>query len=237
MRSAGAALLVIALFVAAPAAAEIRGELTAQVTLTTEYVYRGLSQSVEDPAIQGGFHYRHDNGFFAGLWASSVDFPNNRQRERPRDVEVDVFVGYGFELSRSWAATAQLTHYSYPGDDPAFDYDYNELGLSLHYQDRVTGAVHLSDDLLGRGERALAYELSGRQPLGERLDALAGLGHYDLERVVGISYLYWNLGLSYSIGRFALDLAYIDTSSRAVALFGDQLAGERVVASLTAFLE
>lgn len=227
------------LFLWAPIAAADVGldDLTAQVTLTSDYVFRGLSQSREDPAIQGGFEFRHDTGFFAGIWASSVDFPNNRLRSQPRDLELDYYVGYGVGLGPAWSGSAQLTRYTYPGDDPAFEYDYAELALSVQLRDALSGSVHVSNDLFGRGERAVAYELSGRRPLGARVDGLAGLGVYDLDRVTGDSYAYWNLGLSFSLERFALDLAYIDTSTEARAMFGAEVAGSRWVASLTAHFD
>lgn len=223
---------------ATPVSAEIGlDDFTAHITLTSDYVYRGVSQSDEDPAVQGGFEFEHPSGFFAGVWASSVDFPNNRQRSRPRDLEIDYYAGYGFGLGAAWSASAQLTRYTYPGDDPAFDYDYSELSLSVQWSDRLAASAHLSDDLLGRSERATAWELSGRLPLTPRLDAAAGIGHFDLDRVVGDSYDYWSVGLSWLVGRFALDLTHIDTSRAATDLFGSRIAGSRVVASVTAHLD
>lgn len=234
-----ALLALIAFGTSLPAAvrAQAAGDFSAQVTFTTDYVYRGLSQSFEDPAIQGGIHYQHENGFFAGLWASSVDFPNNRLRDRPRDLEADLFLGYGFDMGPSWTGSAQVTRYTYPGDDPAFDYDYTELGLSVQFEDLVSAAVHISDDLLGRDEIAVVYEVAGRLPLGDRFEALAGLGLFDLDRVLGDSYLFWSAGASYTVGRFAFDVLWIDTSDEAEALFGPNITGSRLVASLTAHIE
>ena len=231
-------LIWILVVLAAPASAQQeRGRLTAQVTLTSDYVYRGLSQSREDPAIQGGFHYQRDGGLFAGVWASSVDFLTNRDRTEPRDLEVDYYLGYARDLAADWSASAQITRYSYPGDDPAFDYDYNELALTAQFRDLLAASVHLSNDIFGRGERAIAYELSGRAPLGGRFDGLAGVGRFDLDRIVGDSYTYWNLGVSWTAGRFVLDLAYFDTSSVATALFGDEVAAGRLVATVTAHMD
>ncbi len=210
---------------------------SAQVTLTSDYVYRGLSQSREDPAVQGGFEFAHDSGFFAGVWASSVDFPNNRLRSQPRDLEVNYYLGYDARIGSAWSAGAQLTRYAYPGDDPSFDYDYTELGLLAQFRDLVSGGVHISEGLLGRNQTAVAYELAGRIPVSSRLEALVGVGLFDLDRIVGDSYAYWNVGGSYRIGRFVFDLAYIDTSSEATAIFGDEVAGSRLTVSVTAHLE
>jgi len=50
------------------------GEISANVALTTDYVWRGISQNQEDPALQGGFDYAHDSGFYLGAWAANVNF-------------------------------------------------------------------------------------------------------------------------------------------------------------------
>ena len=49
-------------------------EFSGNVALTTDYVWRGVSQTDEGPAVQGGFDYEHESGFSAGVWGSNVDF-------------------------------------------------------------------------------------------------------------------------------------------------------------------
>ncbi len=236
--SALALLVVVLLPNARPLTAELRADqFTAQLTLTTDYVFRGRSQSREDPAIQGGVQYRADNGFFAGVWASSVDFASNRIRSEPRDLELDIYLGYGLDLGAQWAGTVQLTRYTYPGDDPAFEYNYDELTLAVQFRDRVGLAANVSNDLFDLGERAVAWEISGRQPLSDRIDGVAGYGHFDLDSVVGSSYDYWNLGASLSIRQFVIEVAYIASSTEAEAIFGREATGRRWVASLSAYLD
>lgn len=50
-------------------AEEAKNPFSANVTLTSDYAYRGISQTDERPAIQGGFDFKHDSGFYAGTWA------------------------------------------------------------------------------------------------------------------------------------------------------------------------
>ncbi|MDA0188827.1 MAG: TorF family putative porin, partial [Proteobacteria bacterium] len=45
--------------------------VTGNVTLASEYIYRGIGQTNREPAIQGGFDYAHSSGFYLGTWASS----------------------------------------------------------------------------------------------------------------------------------------------------------------------
>ena len=59
--------------------------------MTTDYRFRGISQNDEDFAIQGGFDYAHDSGFYAGLWASNVDF--QIQTVDDASAELDIYAG------------------------------------------------------------------------------------------------------------------------------------------------
>jgi len=56
-------------------------EFSANVALSTDYMYRGGSQTNEQPAISGGFDYAHSSGVYAGLWASNVDFGDSANIE------------------------------------------------------------------------------------------------------------------------------------------------------------
>ncbi len=197
------------------------GNLGAQVTLATDYVFRGVSQTLEDPAIQGGFDFRHDSGFFAGVWASNVDFPSNTQRENRRDLELDTYLGYRRELADDWTGYATLVRYSYPGSDAQFDYDYTELSLALQFRDRLSGSATYTDDALGFGKAAFAFELVAQFPLPGRMNLVSGIGRFDLQDL-GESYIYWNLGVARSWRRFSVDLGYYDTDG-----VGERICGKR----------
>ena len=59
------------------ATAEESYSVSGNVALTSDYKFRGISQSDEDIAIQGGFDFEHESGFYLGTWGSSVDFDTN----------------------------------------------------------------------------------------------------------------------------------------------------------------
>lgn len=209
---------------------------SATVTLTTDYVYRGLSQTASDPAIQGGFDYTHRSGFFAGIWASNVDFETRLPREEPRDLEIDYYVGYTRELGADWSAQATLIRYTYPGSDASFHYNYNELLVDATFRGLVTVGVGYTNDVFGSEASALTYELTGRYPVADRVDLHAGVGLFDLDDLLGEDFLFWNLGVSVFVGQFTFDLGYFDTDSTAERVFGDA-AGDRVVLSVSASIQ
>lgn len=69
------------------------GSFSANVALTTDYYFRGVSQTQNDPAIQGGFDWAHDSGVYAGIWASNVDFGDDTT------IETDFYAGFSGEAA------------------------------------------------------------------------------------------------------------------------------------------
>jgi hypothetical protein len=106
----------------APAMAEgVADYFSANVALTTDYVWRGISQTNEDPAIQGGFDFEHPSGVYLGVWGSNVDFDTQENWSYSRGFGVDWggFTAGGIELSPipPWVS---ITSPSYTG--PAFSF-------------------------------------------------------------------------------------------------------------------
>jgi uncharacterized protein (TIGR02001 family) len=220
----GAAVLAGAF--AMSAAAEVHGYLTA----STDYVYRGISQSNEDPSVQAGLDYAHAGGFFAGLFAASIDYPETTFVADPGDIELDAYVGFGRPAGRDFAWDVALIHYYFP-DTEADDDEYQELGFNLHYRDVARLGLTASDDARRRGATAWTAEVELRQPLGERFQVSGTLGHYSFGSSAWSDYQYWDVGVSLTAGPVTFDLRYYDTSTPAETVAGPNLTAARVVAS------
>lgn len=85
-------------------------EISGYVTLATDYVYRGISQTSEGATAQGGFDITADSGLYAGIWGSNVSFDGS--------VEIDYFVGFSNEVFEGFGYDVGLIHYDYPNQDP-----------------------------------------------------------------------------------------------------------------------
>lgn len=86
-------------------------KVTANIGFVSDYVFRGITQTAHEPAIQGGFDYAPDTGLYIGTWASNVSgnfFPNG-------SMEWDVYGGYNHKVSDDLAWSAGLYTYNYPG--------------------------------------------------------------------------------------------------------------------------
>jgi len=81
--------------------------ITGNLTFATDYAFRGVSQTDEDAAIQGGFDYAHSSGFFVGTWGSNVEFGGSR-------LELDFYGGWA-KTWGDWGVNVGAIHYEYPG--------------------------------------------------------------------------------------------------------------------------
>lgn len=199
---------------------------------TTDYVFRGVSQTYENPAVQGGINYQHPSGWFAGGWASNVEpYPFGS-----RSTEVNLYAGVGWVLSPDWTARASYTRYFYVADHRPSPYDYGELALTLGLFDRVAATVSVQPDTarystLGyvRHRASSAYELTARWPLPHELWLTGGVGYYDLTRLYHVGYWSGSVGLSYVRGRLEVDLTRFAADGTVQRLFEDASADGRWV--------
>ena len=146
-----------AALILASAASTVNAQISVTGTLTSDYVFRGVSQTDSSPAIQASVDYEHDNGFFAGAWASNVDFDDDA------NAEIDYYVGYYGELSDALAYDASYTYYTYLGYGSDEDYDYGELILNAYYN-AFTFTYGYANDYANLGDAAhylsAAYEFA-----------------------------------------------------------------------------
>jgi len=105
----------------APAPAPEKSPITANVTVVNDYRYRGISQSNFKPAIQGGFDYAHESGFYIGNWNSSISWisdtyaaaTNSQVISAP--LEMDFYAGFKKELiGEGFASDIGVLQYFYP---------------------------------------------------------------------------------------------------------------------------
>jgi len=206
------------------------------LAVTTDYVYRGLSQSGGEPAIQGGLYAQPATGWTIGVWASTVQLGRNADTS----AEVDLYLARSWAMGSDWDARVGLTHYAYPNDNLPLQYDYDELIASVSYRQRVTATATWSPKMsrygagrVARDREAASYELTYLQPVIGAWSFGAGAGYYDLEDLFDTGYWYWNAGFLYSWQRLQVDLAYIDADHTVYRLYGYRAGGGRWSAALT----
>ena len=178
----------------ADAASDMGLSFSANVAMTTDYVFRGISFSNNEPAIQGGFDAEHTSGVYAGTWGSSIDGYGG--------TEIDYYIGWAGDVGPV-GLDLGVTEYTAPGDS---DFDGTEFfigvsgdvgpaSLALYYYD--------ADDYDGQQ----TWELSGEVPVG-MVTLAAAYGNQDYD---SSDYDYWSIGASTELGGFGFSLNYSDT--------------------------
>lgn len=197
------AMLAGAATIGSAGVAAAEGTVSGNVALTSNYVWRGLTQTDGDAAIQGGFDYGSDM-FYAGVWGSSVDDFGVDAK-----TEIDLYAGFTPSLGPV-AFDLGVVGYFYPG--AAVDVDFAELKLGASYspmEPLALGAtVYLSDDYGGSGEDSVFIEGTAGYTFTDAFSASVGYGTLDTD--LG-DYDTWNIGATYSFHGFGFDLRYHDT--------------------------
>jgi len=195
---------------------DIPGELSANVSLASDYVFRGITQSDENPAIQGGldWNYNIDKAWSAniGTWASNVDFNDGSEAS----TEIDLYGGFGFSAN-NWSFDVAATYYFYPGASDSLNYDYFEASASVGYDFEVaslTAKAVYSPDNFGETGDASYYEIAAEVPLPYDFTLNAHYGHQEINDEVGFGvpdYNTWGVGIAYNIEGVDVGVNYIDT--------------------------
>jgi len=130
-------MIAAALFATAGAA---QAELSANIATVSNYLFRGITQTDDGAAIQGGIDYSHESGLYVGTWMSNVDFASTSKE----DAEIDLYAGFGNDIGDTGLSYDVGTiYYWYPGaggEQQGGDLDYAEVYGSLGWQ-WLTGSI------------------------------------------------------------------------------------------------
>lgn len=207
--SLAAACASLALGSAAHAQEDAGFDLSFNVGAATEYVFRGVSQTDEDPQIFGGVDTTIGKIGYAGVWASNVDFGDGT------DFEYDLYAGVKPALG---AATLDLgvIYYGYADQPSGANWDYWEgkVGISAPFGPATFGAnVYYSPEFTGKTGDAWYKEVYASVTIPEtRVAVSGGFGHQAIAEAG--DYATWNLGAGFALtDNISLDARYYDTDA------------------------
>lgn len=226
-RNTHASIAIAATFCCGSSLADVSGN----VALASDYVFRGFSQTQGDPAIQGGFDGGHDNGLYAGVWASNVESdPAAPVNYDGANVEMDIYAGWEADFDAISIDMGYL-RYQYPGTDTGAN-NTNEFHVGTGYETSVVSTsltLHYSPDYFGADE-AFYWDLGIDAPLPKNVMLTAHYGFTDYDdNALGDDYADWRVGLSTERGGFGFDLSYFDTAGVAGACDDDTCTGRLVL--------
>lgn len=248
MRFSMISLGVLALASATPALAQ-DGEatepapaitVTGSVSVTSDYRFRGLSQSDKDPAAQSSININHESGLYVGTWVSTID----DQTSLPGygDVEIDLYGGFTKTLDNGLGFDVGLLYYYYADAPNRFagarnDTDFFEPYASMNYTlgpaNVKVGVNYAWNGQAGLGGDDSFYVYSNLgvsipntpvKLLGHIGRSKGALGAFNLDPDDD-SYVDWSLGAEASHKGFTLGVQYVDTDVTSARLGGDRFNG------------
>lgn len=212
------------LFMAGAAAAQ---DVSFNVGVVSDYVYRGVSQTDESMAIQGGVDVS-SGIFYGGLWASNVDFLDTT------DAEIDAYVGL---KPTAGAVTFDLAaiYYGYVNAPSASDYAFWEFKAAASVPAgpfTVGAAAYYSPDFFGGVGDSLYYEANASVSPADKWTISAAVGKQTINDFSALDYSTYNIGVGYAFtDKVSGDLRFHDSD-----LGCGSICDSRVVLSLKAVL-
>jgi uncharacterized protein (TIGR02001 family) len=188
--------------------------LTANVGLFSSYRFRGIDQTFGNPAIQGGFDYAHESGFYLGNWNSNVSeyagFPEG-------NLEMDFYGGYKLPLG-DFTLDFGGIYYYYPGSKiggtgSAVDNFELYVGaswkfLSFKYSHALTDYFDIADT-----KNTGYFDLAANYDLGDGWGINGHVGYTSVNGSSDLDYTDWKIGVTKAIDNWTIGLAYVDTNA------------------------
>lgn len=178
--------------VAASGLSQAQAAVEANIGVTSNYLWRGVTQSMNDPSISGGLDYSHESGFYAGTWVGTIDWGVGGATEN------DYYLGYSGE-SGEFGYDVGYIYYNYP---------------ATGYEDSDFGEIYFNGSYKGFGF-GVAYTVNSQVADGSLFDT--GDIYYNVsygwdlpeDYALGVTYGYYDfdLGSDSDYGHFQLDLS------------------------------
>ena len=227
------AIVAMALFTATAAQSQVTGNLG----LTSDYRFRGVSQTQNAPAVQGGIDYNHKSGFYVGNWNSSVssDLYTNGS-----GVESDLYAGFkskflGFDLD------VGSMNYFYPRatNGTSTNFDTNELYVAVGKGPLTAKVSNSLSNYFGtaNSKNSQYYQADIVQPLGKsKISLLAHVGRTEVNNNSSLNYTDYNVGLGYNLQGWDLAVKYyINDNKTSTFMTANTINGQRLYKDAAVF--
>lgn len=194
------------------AAAQSSSPVTGNMSLVSDYRFRGLSQTFEEPALQGGFDYAHSSGIYLGNWNSSIS--DNFFAGAP--LEMDFYGGYkgaagpvGYDIG--------LLYYYYPGSNLAGvgTIDNLEVYAGVSWQFLSLKYFHAVSDFFGapNTDGSNYIDLTATFDLGQGWGVNAHVGQQKIKNASAGDYVDYKLGITKDLAGWVFGASFVDTDT------------------------
>jgi uncharacterized protein (TIGR02001 family) len=190
--------------------------LSANVAATSNYLWRGVTQTDDAAAISGGIDFADDSGFYVGTWASNIDFGDDAS------YELDFYLGFSGEISEDVGFDVGYIYYAYPDSaeiDSANDYNFGEIygSLSFSYFSVTANYGINNDDGAAFADSSLYLSGDAEFEVADGLTLALHVGSYDFDKDNGDDYV--DYGVSLSKDGFTFGLSDTDMDNDDIKVF------------------
>jgi uncharacterized protein (TIGR02001 family) len=222
--------------VAAPAAAEAVPDnvVSYNVALTSDYRYRGISQSRLKPAVSGGADYTHNpTGLYVGTWLSSIKWIKDGGGDT--NLEWDIYGGKRGEISKDFTYDVGGLYYFYPSNGLSTNANTFELYGQLGYGPAYIKYSHSTSNLFGVADS----KNSGYLDIGANVEVSDGYilnlhaGRQKVEHNDSLSYNDYKIGVTKDFGVVTVALAAVKANITSLAPNGKNLAKSGLVLTVS----
>jgi uncharacterized protein (TIGR02001 family) len=199
--------------------------LSFNVSATTDYRYRGISQTRLRPALQGGADYAFPNGFYVGTWGSTIQWIKDAGGDA--QVEIDIYGGFKKEIAKDLTVDVGLLQYWYPSaKTTAWDalykdpntteiygaLSYNVFTFKLSYA--LTNLFGNYDFANGKSSKGSWYgDMSANFDIGQGITLTPHIGYQHVENIANASYGDYSLTVAKDFFGLTFSLAYVATDA------------------------
>lgn len=205
--------IAVAATVAVPGLASAQAtsphSVAGNMSIVSDYRFRGISQTFAQPGIQGGIDYSHASGFYLGNWNSNV----SGNTFVDGTIEMDVYGGYKFGAGPV-TLDVGLLQYVYPGAKSAgAKYDTLEAYIGASWKWFTLKYSSTLDDYFGvaNSDGSGYLDLSASYEIAPKLTLVGHVGQQKVKNSSALDYVDYKIGITYDLNGWALGLAYIDT--------------------------
>lgn len=189
-------------------ASQAHAELASTITLTSDYDFRGVTQTSLKPALQASLDYSHESGFYAGAWASNVNFGKGTKSS----AEIDLLAGFKGNFSEDFGYDVGVVRYSYlPTDD---DVAFNEIYAGVNLQ-AFSLKYWYANSYGNLGDSASYIEANVAVPLPQEFGLALHAGHSSgdyWKNTADGAYSDYSVGFTKTLGNFTATLKWVDGS-------------------------
>lgn len=212
------------------------GTFGGSLTIASDYVFRGVSNSNERPRLKGDMNWSHGSGVYAGVWTTNTNFGG-----AGNSMELDPYIGFASSIGDTGLSyEVGYWAYTYPGSRSDFDYsEFYGIGTWKKGDLSISPSVWYSANYFGTDfldeVEGLAYDLTLSHALPRGMNASARAGKQTFHGGGdGLDYLYYDVGVTKTAGDFSIGLRWHDTEdAKAALVFDTDYAEGRLVLNVT----